>query len=358
MGMDEYFIKKTFSLAEKGLSWTNPNPLVGAVIVKDNKVIGEGFHHKAGLPHAEIEALKSLKEDAKGACLYTSLEPCVHFDKRTPPCTEAIIKSGIKRVVCANLDPNPKVNGRGVKRLRSFGIEVRVGVLKGKGARLNEAFFTYHSKKRPFIGLKFAQSLDGKIATKTGDSKWVTNEKARNFARQLRLYYQAILVGINTVLRDDPNLGVRIKGKKDPLRIILDNKLKVPPGSQVLRDRNVLVATTVKADKRKLRILEDKGIEVVVFDGDRVPLNKLLGELYKKEIISVLVEGGSEVLGSFFDAGLTDKVHAFIAPMVIGGRDAVNSVAGEGVSKIKDALKINDILLKKFDDNLLITGYP
>ncbi|MCL5784078.1 MAG: bifunctional diaminohydroxyphosphoribosylaminopyrimidine deaminase/5-amino-6-(5-phosphoribosylamino)uracil reductase RibD [Patescibacteria group bacterium] len=304
MSSDEYFIKKTFALAKKGLSFTNPNPLVGSVIVKNGKIIAKGYHRKIGLPHAEIEAVNALKGSAKGATLYTNLEPCVHCDKKTPPCTEGIIKAGITKVVCASFDPNPKVNGKGFERLRSVGIEVVTGVLEEEGEKLNEAFFTFQTKNRPFIALKFAQSLDGKIATNTGDSKWITNEKARDFARRLRLYYQAILVGINTVLRDDPNLGVRVKGKKDPLRIVLDSELKIPLTARVLRDRNVLIATTKKADNSKLRALKDKGIQVVVFNGSRVPLNELIAELTRREIISVLVEGGGEVSGSFFDAGL------------------------------------------------------
>lgn len=326
-------MRRAILLAKKGLSWTNPNPLVGAVIVKNGRVIGEGFHHKVGLAHAEIEALNSLKESPEGATLYVNLEPCVHTDKRTPPCTESIIKSGIKKVVCATLDPNPKVNGLGVKRLREAGIVVSVGLMEKEARKLNETYFTYHTKKRPFVALKFASSLDGKIATFTGDSKWITNEKARTFARRLRLNYQAVLVGINTVLKDDPHFGVRVKSKKDPVRIILGSNLKIPPKAKVLRDENFFVE-------------------------EHMSIKRLLDKLYKKEIVSILVEGGSEVLGSFVDSKLVDKVYAFFAPKILGGNNAKTSVGGKGISKIKDALCLNNISLKKFDDNFLITGYP
>jgi len=198
MSADEIFIRQTLNLAKKGLGWTNPNPMVGAVIVKNNSMIGQGFHHKAGHPHAEIEALNNLTEDPTGATLYVNLEPCSNFG-RTPPCTEAIIKHGIKKVVCATPDPNPENRGKGILKLQKENIEVTVGVLKDEAKKLNETFFTFHEKKRPFVAIKFAASLDGKIATRTGDSKWITNEKARIYARNLRGQYQAVLVGINTV---------------------------------------------------------------------------------------------------------------------------------------------------------------
>ncbi len=325
-------MNRAISLAKKGLSWTNPNPLVGAIIVKNGQVIGEGFHHKVGLAHAEIEALNSLKMSAVGATMYVNLEPCVHTDKRTPPCTESIIRSGIKKVICAVLDPNPKVNGLGVKRLKEAEIEVSVGVMEKEARLLNETYFTFHTKKRPFIAIKFASSLDGKIATKEGDSKWITNDSAREFARRLRLNYQAVLVGINTVLKDNPHLGVGSKGGKDPLRIILGSNKKIPFTAQVLRDKNILVEK-------------------------HMSIEKLLEELYKKGIISVLVEGGSEVLGSFIDAKLVDKIYAFFAPKILGGKDAKTSVGGKGVFNVQEAINLSNVSFKKFDDNFLITGY-
>src|SRR3990167_1206134 len=224
---DETFMDEALWLAKKGAGWTAPNPMVGAVVVKSGKIIGRGYHRRAGSAHAEIEALAAAGRSARGATLYVNLEPCAHFGK-TPPCTEAIINAGIKRVVCSAIDPNPQVQGRGVARLKQFGIAVSISVRKEEARSLNEVFFVFHEKKRPFVALKFAMSLDGKLAARTGDSKWITGGKARSFARDLRGNYQAILVGVNTVIRDNPHLGARTKGKKDPLRIILDSRLHIP----------------------------------------------------------------------------------------------------------------------------------
>lgn len=355
MNNDIFFLKETLKLAKKGLSWTNPNPMVGAVIVRNGHEIGQGFHHKAGHPHAEIEALNNATEDPKDATLYVNLEPCSNHG-RTPPCTEAIIKSGIKKVVCATLDPNPENHSQGLAKLQKAGIQVTTGVLEDEARKLNEAFFTFHEKKRPFVAIKFAASLDGKIGTRTGDSKWITNEGARKYARSLRANYQAILVGINTILADNPHLGVRIKGKKDPLRIILDPQLQIPTNALVLRDRNVIIATTTRAEKQKKKHLEDKGFTVLSFDSKYIEIKKLLSTLKEREIISVLVEGGGKTLGHFIDAKVVDKVYAFHAPIIIGGKQAIG-ISGKGAATIQDALKLKDISYKKFADNLLTVGY-
>lgn len=352
-----FYIKEALKFAKKGMGWTNPNPMVGAVIVKNGKIIGKGYHRKVGLPHAEIEAINNAKTNVKGATLYVNLEPCIHYG-RTPPCVGVIIKSGIKRVVCSILDPNPRVHGKGIELLKNAGIEVSVGILEKEARELNEAFFTFHKKERPFIAIKFAASLDGKIATKTGDSKWITNEQARKFARNLRSQYQAILVGINTILRDDSHLGVRLKGKKDPLRIILDSRLRILLGSQVLRDNNVLIVTTKMADKEKLETLHKKGVEVISVDSEKISLSNLLSELRQREIISLLIEGGGKTLGSFVDAKLVDKVYAFYAPIIIGGKEAIDSISGEGVKNIAEAIYLKSMSFKRFADNLLIIGYP
>ncbi|MCL5090422.1 MAG: bifunctional diaminohydroxyphosphoribosylaminopyrimidine deaminase/5-amino-6-(5-phosphoribosylamino)uracil reductase RibD [Patescibacteria group bacterium] len=328
---------------------------VGAIILKQGRIIGQGFHRKAGFPHAEIEALDSLKEDPGGAMLYVNLEPCSHFGK-TPPCVDKIIQSGIKRVVCASLDPNPKVWGQGKTTLEKAGIEIVIGVLENEAKILNETFFTYHEKKRPFVAVKFAASLDGKLATKTGDSKWITNKKARLYARKLRTNYQAILVGVNTVLADNPHLGTRIKRKKDPIRIILDPRLRIPLKAQVLRDLNVIIATTTKADKFKKEQLENRGLTVLVFDSGHIPIKELLSKLWEKEIISILVEGGGETLGNFIDAKLIDKVYAFQAPILIGGQTAI-TIGGTGCPNIHQALQLKNLSVKKFADNLLTIGY-
>lgn len=330
--MDNFFMQKALRLAKKGLSWTWPNPMVGAVLVNVGKVIGQGYHHKAGGHHAEIEAIQSSKTNLKGATLYVNLEPCSHYGK-TPPCSDAIIRAGVKRVVYSTLDPNPKVAGKGIEKLKQAGIDVTGGILEKEAKKLNEAFFTFHTKKRPFVAIKFAASLDGKIATRTGDSKWITNEKARMFARRLRGEYQAILVGVNTVLKDNPNLGTRIRGLKDPLRVILDPHQKIQKNAEVFRDDNVLVIN------KKIAIAD------------------LLEFLKQKNIISVLVEGGGKTIGGFVDAGLVDKAYAFHAPIIIGGEKSVSSVSGVGFGTIKEALHLKDVKFNKFEDTMLTTGY-
>ncbi|MBI4038586.1 bifunctional diaminohydroxyphosphoribosylaminopyrimidine deaminase/5-amino-6-(5-phosphoribosylamino)uracil reductase RibD [Candidatus Daviesbacteria bacterium] len=352
---DELFLKLALNLAKKGLGWTNPNPMVGAVLVKNGQIIGTGFHKKAGLDHAEIAAIKSAKTDVKDATLYVNLEPCSHFGK-TPPCADEIIRNKIKKVICSTLDPNPQVRNQGVIKLRQARIEVSIGLLNKEARRLNEAFFTFHERKRPFVAIKFASSLDGKIATPTGNSKWITNEKARTFARKLRGQYQSVLVGINTILKDNPNLGVKTKSNKDPLRIILDSNLKIPLNSDVLRDHNVLIATTTKANKKSVESLEQKGIPLITFKEKHIPIRKLLRILWQKEIISILVEGGGKVLGSFLDNRSIDKIYAFYAPILLGGESAVSAIGGKGVQTITDAWHLKKILYKRFDDNFLISG--
>ena len=348
-------MSEALRLAKKGMGWTFPNPMVGAVLVKNGRIIGKGYHKKVGLPHAEIEALANVTEDPEGATLYVSLEPCAYFG-RTPPCVLEIIKKKIAQVVCAVLDPNPKVNGKGIDILKKAGIIVKTGVCVEKAVQLNEAFFTFHQKKRPFVGIKFAASLDGKIATKTGDSKWITNENARIFARSLRAEYHAILVGINTVLYDNPNLGVRQIGKRDPLRIILDSTLKIPLTNDVLRDTNILLLTTKKAEKDKKELLENKGFEVAVIADEKISVKDIIDALKKRNIISVFIEGGAETLGSFVDAKTVDRVYAFYAPLLLGGREALTAIEGEGITKISEALRLHDVTYKFFDDNVLLSG--
>lgn len=354
--LDSQYIRQTLKLAKKGLGKTHPNPMVGAVITKDGKILGSGYHHRPGGAHAEIEALRSVGGSPKGATLYVNLEPCAHQGK-TPPCSEAIIKAGIARVVVATLDPNPLVSGSGVARLRQAGISVSVGLLSEEAQLLNEAFFSFHEQHRPFIALKFAASLDGKIATASHDSKWITNDKARSYARNLRSQYQAVLVGVTTVIDDNPHLGTRAPGKADPLRIILDSTLRVPLKSQVLRDNNILVITTRRASKAARTALTNRGIPLFVCPSDHITLPKVMKELTKREIISVLVEGGGTVLGSFVDSHLVDKVYAFYGPLIIGGTTSVNAVAGNGAPTINRSLKLNKLTQKSLDDTVLISGY-
>lgn len=350
---DEVFMREALQLAKKGRGFVNPNPMVGAVIVKHGRIVGRGYHKRFGSSHAEVEALHHAGKRARGATLYVNLEPCCHFGK-TPPCTDAIIHAKIRRVVSATRDPNRVARG-GADMLRRVGIEVSVGVMEKSARDLNEAFFTFYEKRRPFIALKFAASLDGKLATASGDSKWITNEKARAYARSLRGEYQAVLVGINTVLKDDPHLGARQAGMRDPLRIIVDSKLRVPLHSKVLRDLNVLVVTTARASKRKKRMLERQGVSIHVMSGSRTSIKQLLTVLREKKIISVLVEGGGEILGSFIDAKLADKVYAFYAPMLIGGAQS-RMISGRGANTLADSSRFEKISIERFGDDVLLIG--
>jgi diaminohydroxyphosphoribosylaminopyrimidine deaminase/5-amino-6-(5-phosphoribosylamino)uracil reductase len=353
--LDTQYMQEALILAERGLAHTLPNPMVGAVIVKDDVVVGSGYHHQAGKAHAEIEALRASKGKAKGATLYVNLEPCAHQGK-TPPCVEAIITAGIARVVCATLDPNPLVHGKGVARLREAGIDVSVGVLAKEAKALNEVFFGFHALHRPFIAIKFAASLDGKIATASHDSKWITNEKARAYARDIRAQYQAILVGINTIIDDDPHLGVRSPGKTDPLRVILDNTLRVPLKSQALRDGNVLIITTKRATPDAQKTFTDRNIPLYICPGNRITLAEVMKELGRRKIMNVLVEGGGAVLGSFVDAKLVDKVYAFYGPLIIGGATSITSIAGQGAPTISQSLQLTNLVHTQLDTSFLITG--
>jgi diaminohydroxyphosphoribosylaminopyrimidine deaminase/5-amino-6-(5-phosphoribosylamino)uracil reductase len=352
---DSYFMKRALELAEKGRGSTLPNPMVGAIIVKDGQVIGEGYHTKYGEAHAEVEALKSSTEDVTRATIYVNLEPCSHQGK-TGPCTNALIKSGIKKVVIGTLDPNKKVSGEGAKLLEEAGITVKVGVLKKECKALNEIFFGFQRNGRPFVALKFASSLDGKIATKTGDSRGITGIEAVDYSYNLRREYQAILVGINTVLNDDPNLGAHGKGD-DPLRIILDSHLKILEKNQVLRDSNALVVTSDKADGKKLELLKSKGVNVLIASGKDI-FSELFKYLEGKNIISILVEGGGTVLASFVRDNLFDKLYGFYAPIFIGGNEAVTSVEGAGVNLVSESHKLRIDSIEKLGDDFLVTAYP
>jgi len=359
---DEAFIRRTLKLAARAQGLTSPNPLVGAVVVRDGRVVGEGYHRRAGLPHAEIEALQAAGEAARGATLYVNLEPCCHTG-RTGPCTEAIIAAGVKRVVAAMVDPNPLVAGKGIARLREAGIEVAVGVLEEEARRLNEAFIKYVTARRPFVILKTAMSLDGKIATVTGESRWITGEAAREYVHQLRNTCDAVLVGIGTVLKDDPSLTTRLpEGGRDPVRVILDSSARLPLAARVLNQDSeapTLVATTEVAPAERLAALRQAGAEVLVCGrGPQVNLDLLLAELATREIVSVLVEGGSTVNASFLLQGLVDKVVWFIAPRIIGGREALGPVGGSGIRHLARAIRLTETVVKQLGADLCVEGYP
>jgi len=342
---DERFMQRALALARHGLGKTSPNPAVGAVLVRHGRIIGEGWHRKAGGPHAEVFALRRV--NARGATLYVTLEPCSTYG-RTPPCTDAIIAAGVKRVVVAARDPNPKHNGRGLKLLRHAGIRVESGLFADEATRMNEAFNKWITTGMPFVIAKAAMSLDGKIATHTGDSKWITSESARRDAHKLRAAVDAVMVGANTVIRDNPQLTVRHGAHgKQPHRIVVDARGRCPLSARLFTDshrHSTIVLTTNLSPSRWRRTLEARGPTVlhVKQSRGRVDLKAALKALGKHNITSVLVEGGGELLGSFFDARLVDKVALFYAPIILGGCTAVAAVAGEGVSTVGKALKLRD----------------
>lgn len=363
MDTHEHFMKRALKIAEKGWGKTNPNPLVGAVIVKDNEIIAEGFHKALGCAHAEVAALKSACADVRGSTLYVNLEPCSHYG-RTPPCVKAIIDSGIKNVVVGMVDPNPKVSGNGIKMLKDADINVTVGVMQSEAEKLNEIFINYITRHKPFVIMKAAMTLDGKIASVAGDSKWVSNEFSRNYVHLIRDRVSSIMVGINTVVKDNPSLTARLESKEctDPVRIIVDSKGRIPLDSNVIQTKTkagTIIATTALIDKTKENQLIENNVRIIKTAGSNgnVDLRVLMGELYKLEIDSVLLEGGGTLNYSALEAGIVDKVMFFISPKIVGGKDAVSPVEGAGIDLIKNALKIKDINLTQFDDDILIEGY-
>lgn len=362
---DSKFMSIALRLARRTEGKTSPNPLVGAVVVRRGKILGMGYHKKAGLPHAEIEAFLDAERNAhnlKGSTLYVTLEPCSHTGKRTPPCVNAIIERGISKVVLGTIDLNPRVNGKGLKILRAKGIKVKAGVLEEKCREINEPFFKYVATGKPFIILKLAATLDGKIATFTGDSKWIGSELQRKYAHRLRNKVDAILVGIGTVLRDNPELTVRLgkKSNRQPTPIVLDSRLKIPVESNLIaHQRNPIIATTQLADPIKLKDLEKTGAKVLVIEQDengQVDILKLVKKLGEMGITSVLVEGGGDVGASFLKKGIVDKVVFFYAPKIIGS-EGVSMVGKLGVSEVKDALSIRTVKLKKIGEEFVVEGY-
>ena len=356
---DEFFMREALRLAKNAEGRTTPNPLVGAVVVKDGRIISAGWHRQAGTPHAEVHALNMAGELAEGATLYVTLEPCSHFG-RTPPCVNKIIDAKIKRVVAATVDPNPKVAGRGIKFLRDAEIKVDVGILEDEAIKLNEVFFKWVTKNLPFVTLKFATTLDGKIATVAGQSQWITCEESRNFVHHLRDINAGIMVGVGTVLADNPSLTARIDGGKNPVRIAVDSMARTPFNAKIIRDgkAETIIAVTTKAPIDKLSALRNSGAEIIIAgDGDKVDLKILMRELAAQEITSVLVEGGGTLNFSLLEAGLVDKVAAFIAPKILGGKNALTAVEGAGFEKLSDAVKLKDITVDKIGEDIFMTGY-
>lgn len=365
MASTEY-MEYALSLARLAVGYTSPNPAVGAVVVKDGLIVGMGYTQPAGSYHAEVVALRQAGDKARGASMYVTLEPCCHYG-RTPPCTRAIIDAGIAQVHIAMLDPNPLVSGRGVEQLNEAGIETAVGICKEEASEINEAYVKFITTGLPFVIAKFASSLDGKIATKTGDSKWVSNEESRKYVHALRQRVDAIMVGVNTVLIDNPSLTARGcccgRGgitKVQPLRLVVDSKGRVSPEALIFkRPGESLVAVVEPLDPQKKRELMQIGVRVLELPGQEglVNIEELLKALGGREILTVLVEGGSKLLGSFFDHHLVDKVLAFISPIIVGGEKAKTAVGGNGVDTIAEALRLSRVKTESFGDDILVSGY-
>lgn len=360
LSYDEKYMRLAMQLAGNAIGRTSPNPLVGAVIVKDNRVVGCGWHRKAGTPHAEVHALNQAGELAQGADVYVTLEPCAHYGK-TPPCSKALVEAKVKNVYGGLLDVNPKVAGKGFKILEDAGIHVEYGFLQDELRKQNEVFFKWIEHKKPFIVLKAAMTLDGKIATATGQSKWITNETSRAYGYKLRDIYDGIMVGINTVIEDNPMLTARVDGGKNPIRIVVDSSLKIDINANVVQDKSAktIVATTDKADKDKILKLQAQDVDVIVVDkdeNDKVDIEKLLDILGQQNICSILVEGGATLSGSFVAKKLVDKVYFFIAPKIVGGKEAKTPVAGIGILNLQEALALKDIKIEKLEEDILIIG--
>ncbi|MCX5718054.1 MAG: bifunctional diaminohydroxyphosphoribosylaminopyrimidine deaminase/5-amino-6-(5-phosphoribosylamino)uracil reductase RibD [Nitrospirae bacterium] len=369
-------MKRVLRLAGKASGMTSPNPMVGAVLVKNGKIIAEDYHRKPGTSHAEALVIDNAGEKAKGATLYVNLEPCCHTDKRTPPCTKAIIKAGVKKVFIGMKDPNPKVSGKGIAELRGAGINVVSGVLEEDSMKLNEAYAKYTMTKKPFVILKVAMTLDGKIATPEGESKWITGEKARELVHKTRGSVDAVMTAIGTIKADDPQLTARVlapasrlrrqgsKGSsiKNPIRIVIDPELEIPIDAKILNTPPETVIIAKRSQKsevrsQKLSALSNKGVKIIDYDGERVDLSWLMKKLGEMGITSLLLEGGSSLNSHALEYGIVDKVMFFIAPKIIGGKESFPSVGGKTFRKLSEAHQLKNITLKRIGEDILIEGY-
>lgn len=351
--LDRHWAARAIELARSAEYATSPNPMVGAVVLDaSGRLVGEGFHRKAGEPHAEQEALAAAGAHARGGTMYVNLEPCVHMH-RMPPCAEAVILAGLSRVVISMLDPDERVRGAGVQKLESAGIEVSVGAHEERAERLNEFYAKHRTTGRPFVSAKFAASLDGKIATRSGEARWITGEESRRHSHRLRSIHDAILVGVNTVLADDPELTVRSDEghPRQPLRVVLDSQLRTPVSAKIVGPRT-LIATT-----RSGAVGDAEVLQLPASSSGRVILEPLLDELGKRGILSLLVEGGGETHASFFEAGLVSKVYAYVAARLIGGRSAPGPIGGLGVERLADATELHELEWRRLGSDFLLTGY-
>lgn len=359
---DRKYMERALNLAAQGRGRTTPNPMVGAVLTQKGTIVGEGYHAYAGADHAEVVALKAAGEASGGAVCYVTLEPCTHYGK-TPPCAEALIKAGVTRVIVAIYDPNPLVAGAGVRRLREAGITVEVGLLQEAASRLNEAYFKYTRVKQPFVVLKAALSLDGKLATRTGDSQWITGEGARRRVHETRDTVDAVVVGIGTVLKDDPMLTTRLEGRegRDPLRVVMDSRGRLPLAARLLRtgSRSPLIAVGPRIPPGRLHRLKEAGADVVVLpEGDGgLSLRDLISELGRRQITSVMIEGGGKLATSALQAGVVDKLILMVAPILIGGEKAPTLLRGDGVEKLVEALHVSQLSVERVGQDLILEGY-
>jgi diaminohydroxyphosphoribosylaminopyrimidine deaminase/5-amino-6-(5-phosphoribosylamino)uracil reductase len=362
MSKEYEYMHRAYELAKRGVGRVNPNPLVGAVIVKNGEVIGEGFHEFYGGPHAEVNAFRSATESVEGATMYVTLEPCSHYGK-TPPCAEAIVKNKIARVVIGMLDPNPLVAGRGVKIMEENGIEVDYGYLLEELTFMNRAFLKYIQTKQPYVVMKTAMTLDGKIASRTGDSRWVSNEKSRARVHELRNELAAIMVGVDTVIADDPLLTTRLENVegRNPIRIVVDSNARIPLESKILnttKEAKTILAVSESAEEKKLKQVEALGNEVlrVAEKNGRVDLQDLMIKLGEKGIDGVLLEGGATLNFAALQESVVDEVISFIAPKIIGGAESKSPVGGHGIELMKNAIELDDIKMEQLENDLMLTG--
>ncbi len=364
---EELYMRKALALASRARGLTSPNPMVGAVIVKKGRILAEGYHKKAGTPHAEVIAIENAGERARGSTLFVTLEPCCHKDKRTPPCTRKIISAGIEKVVIAMNDPNPKVSGKGIEELKAAGIKVVSGMLGDKAAALNEFYIKHVKTGIPFVVLKVAMTLDGKIATPEGESKWITGEKARAAVHALRGSVDAILTAIGTIKADNPQLTCRTEEDRNPVRVIIDPSLEVRPDSNVLcippetiivtRHAGEATAATKPEVVEKKRVLLSRGARIIEYSGDKLDMKWLMKELGKLGIISVMVEGGSSLNSYCLESGIVDKVMFFIAPKIIGGKSSFPAVGGMTFRRLEEAYRVNNISVRRIGEDILVEGY-
>lgn len=358
--MDEKYMERALELAKKGIGKVNPNPLVGAVIVKNNEIIGEGYHECYGKAHAERNAVKNAISDVEGSTIYVTLEPCAHYGK-TPPCVDLLIEKKFKKVVIGMLDPNELVAGKSIEKLKQHGIEVVVGVKEEECKKLNEIFIKYITSKVPFVILKSGMSIDGKIATYSGESKWITSEESRKDSQNLRNRLHSIMVGVNTVIADNPELTCRINDEKNLIRIIVDTNLRIPLDCNVIKnkDKNTIVAAALNADENKKQMLKKLGIKVIEVPSknNRVDLKELVKKLGQEGIDSILIEGGGTLNFSALEEGIVDKVIFYIAPKILGGENSKSCIAGQGFSKLNEAADLVDISYRKIGEDLVIEGY-